>query len=81
LHVIEYCIARHRILYVSRNRREEAVLGRPVGTLRLLKGACAGKQAEFEFTPANPQKQVPITTKLSASTIAKKGTEWSSDEE
>ena len=47
------------------------------------KGMARFSGSEFEFTVTNPQKQVPITTKLRTFAIAikKKGKEWSSDEQ
>jgi len=47
------------------------------------KGMASFSGSEFEFTVTNPQKQVPITTKLRTSAIAIKnrGTDYSSDEQ
>ena len=51
------------------------MLGPSSGYAELLKGLRREAGREYEFTATNPQKQVPITTKLRTSAIAmeKKG--------
>jgi hypothetical protein len=59
------------------------VLSLSSGTPSPARGLRRESGREFEFAATNPQKQVPITTKLTTSAIAmkKRGKECSSDDQ